>query len=220
MSDIALFRSVMFATGTALAVYAGAMSLAEATRPAFRASDFFSGGTRPVEQERALSATAAQISFNGDVLADYATAKTRQAIETTALSPADRAATNHAAERALISALAVSPIRSTTWLILGTLKGKLGEPTAGALKMSYLTGSVPLDAAFSRVQTLTTTSAVSDEDIRLLAQSDVRSFLTRQPRFDSGIVAIYVQAIPEGKKFLLDATRAIDPKFSALLQHY
>ncbi len=218
MTSVVLFRSICFATGVVLAIYAGASSYAETTRPGLRAADFYGNGPRSAPLDNPLTEVAARISLNGEVLADYAAVKAEQA--TLAAHPADQAAANQAAERALVSALTVSPIRSTTWLMLGTLKSKMNQPAAGPLKMSYLTGPVPLDAAFSRIQTVTTTSAATDEDIRLLAQSDVRSFLTRQPRFDSGLVAIYVQATPAGKTFLLDATQAIDPKFSAVLRRY
>jgi hypothetical protein len=218
MTSSVLFRSATFAVAMVLAIYAGANSFAETTRPALRTADFFSNGPRSAALDDPLTAIAAQISLNGDVLADYATVKTEQATETHAASPVDQAVANQAAERALISALTVSPIRSTTWLMLSTLRGKINEPTAGPLKMSYLTGSIPLDAAFSRIQTVTTT--VTDEDIRLLAQSDVRSILTRLPRLDSGLVSVYVQATPAGKRFLLDATQVINPKFYSLLRQY
>jgi hypothetical protein len=86
--------------------------------------------------------------------------------------------------------------------------------------MSYLTGTVPVEMAFSRLQTVTSTPAASDEEIRLLALSDIRSTLAAGSRFEAPLIATYVQAIPEGKSLLLDATQVINPKFSATLQRY
>ena len=52
------------------------------------------------------------------------------------------------------------------------------------------------------------------------AQSDIRSALASRARFEAPLVAVYVQASPEGKSLLLDTTQTIDPKFNALLKKY
>jgi hypothetical protein len=79
---------------------------------------------------------------------------------------------------------------------------------------------VPVELAFFRIQTATSTSAASDEEIRLLAQSDIRSVLADQPRFEAPLTAAYVKATPQGRSLLLEATKAIDPKFGERLQRY
>ncbi len=67
---------------------------------------------------------------------------------------------------------------------LGTLKAQSGEPVTPAVKMSYLAGAVPIPVAFSRVQTVTSTAAAADEEIKLLAQSDIRSTLADRSRYE------------------------------------
>lgn len=158
------------------------------------------------------------VSFDGDLLASHAAAKAAAALREPATDAAGRAAQNKSAQDAVVAALEVSPIRPALWLTLGMLKAQSGEPATPALKASYLTGSVPVDVAFSRVQTVTSTSAAADEEIRLLAQSDVRLTLANRPRFEAPLVATYVQATPEGKSLLLEATQIADPKFNATLR--
>lgn len=62
------------------------------------------------------------------------------------------------------------------------------------------------------------TPAAADEEIRLLAQSDIRLALANRARFEAPLVAAYVRATPEGKSLLLEATQIADPKFSAMLR--
>jgi hypothetical protein len=106
------------------------------------------------------------------------------------------------------------------WLTLSTLKAQVGEPTTPTLKMSYLTGAVPVDVAFSRVQTVTSSVAAADEEIRLLAQSDIRSALANRARYAPLLIAAYVQATPQGKSLLTESAQMIDPKFRDTLLRY
>jgi len=98
------------------------------------------------------------------------------------------------------------------------LKAEMRESATAVLKMSYLTGAVPVEVAFSRLQAVTSSSAAADEEIRLLAQSDIRS--ASRARFEAPLIAVYVQASPEGKSLLLEATQTINPTFHALLKSY
>ena len=64
-----------------------------------------------------------------------------------------------------------------------------GEAVTPAVKMSYLTGAVPINVALSRVQTVTSSAAASDEEIKLLAQSDIRSVLAHRSRYEPLLIA-------------------------------
>ncbi len=204
----------------ALAVYAAIASLAELARPDYRTTDVFLNRSPPVGGNVSLARVAASISFDGDLLANYAATKAAEAFQRPALDAKSRMEQFKKAEGAGITALKVSPIRPALWLALGTLRAQSNEPVAPVLKMSYLSGWVPTDLAFFRVQAATSTSAASDEEIRLLAQSDIRSVLANRSRFEASLIAAYVQATPQGRSLLLEATQVIDPKFNEMLRRY
>ncbi|MBR0715873.1 hypothetical protein [Bradyrhizobium liaoningense] len=166
----------------------------------------------------AQSAPLALLSLDGDSLASDAATKAAEVLRRP--DAKGRTEDNKAAQDALITTLKISPIRPALWLALGALKARSGEPATSALKMSYLTGSIPAEVAFSRVQTVTSTSAATDEEIRLFATSDIRAALAKRTRFEAPLVAAYVQATPEGKSLLLEATQATDPAFNATLRRY
>jgi hypothetical protein len=167
-----------------------------------------------------LAGLAAPVSLDGELLANYAATKAANAFQHPASDAMTRTAQYKSADEAAVTALKVSPIRPALWLALGTLRAQSNDPVAPVLKMSYLSGWVPVELAFFRIQTATSTSAASDEEIRLLAQSDIRSVLADQPRFEAPLTAAYVKATPQGRSLLLEATKAIDPKFGERLQRY
>ncbi|WP_027524878.1 hypothetical protein [Bradyrhizobium sp. Ec3.3] len=212
-------RGLGISIAAMLILYAGVSLYGDLTLQRVRASDVFASPLGPANAN-ASGSFARLVSFDGDLLASDAARMTAQVIHHPASDASGRAAENKSAQNAVTAALKISPIRPALWLALGTLKAEMREPAAASLKMSYLTGAVPVDVAFSRLQTVTSTSAASDEDIRLLAQSDIRSALASRARFEAPLVAVYVQASPEGKSLLRDTTQIIDPKFNALLKKY
>ncbi|MBR0829878.1 hypothetical protein JQ596_30550 [Bradyrhizobium manausense] len=169
---------------------------------------------------QSLAAPLALVSLDGDLLASDAASRAAEVLHRPASDAKGHAEENKAAQDALVTALKVSPIRPALWLALGALKARSGEPATPALKVSYLTGSVPVEVAFSRVQTVTSTSAATDEEIRLFATSDIRAALASRSRFEAPLVAAYVQATPAGKSLMLEATQATDPAFNATLRRY
>lgn len=217
MNRVVLFRSVGFGVGATLAVVAALQIVIDITRPQFRTSDFFFDGTRP-STSGTVDSFAASILARGDVLADTAALGARQALDT-ANGP-NRATANSDAQRGMASALSVSPVNAAAWLVLGQLKAQMGEPAAASVKMSYFTGAIPPNAVSARIRSVVTTSAATDDDIRLLAQSDVRTILTRYAKLEPALAATYRQATPDGKKLLIDTTQAVDPRFSKLLEQY
>ena len=213
-------RALGICIAVLLILYAGVSFYGDLAHQRFRASDVFAGTLEPTDVNAPSGGVVQLLSFDGDLLASDAARKTAWAIHHPATDANGRAAENRSAQDAATAALKVSPIRPALWLALGTLKAETREPATAVLKMSYLTGAVPVEVAFSRLQAVTSTSAASDEEIRLLAQSDIRSALASRARFEAPLVAVYVQASPEGKSLLLEATQTIDPTFHALLKRY
>lgn len=208
-----VFRAIGFTVAAVLAVAATFGVTAELTRPAFRAADLYAEGARlPVGFNR----TAGTVSLDGDIRADLAARDAMAAL--TAAPSVDRAELNKAAQADVSAVLATSPANALMWTTLGLLRAQAGEPSGPALKASYLTGAVPQDALARRITTVVTSSAVDDEDIRLLAQADIRSILTRYPRLEPTLIGAYRRAGPSGRNFLIDAAQMVDPRFSRLLK--
>lgn len=220
MNRMILLRVVGFCIAVVLLLHAGLGFYGDLTRPNFRASDLFLGEIPPDKANVATSGVLAAFSFDGDLLANYAAAKAADILHHPSANASGRATENKAAQDAVVAALKVSPIRPALWLTLGTLKAQSGEPITPAVKMSYLAGAVPIAVAFSRVQTVTSSAAASDEEIKLLAQSDIRAALAHRSRYEPLLIAAYVQATPQGKALLLEATQVTDPKFNEILRRY
>jgi hypothetical protein len=213
-------RVIGILTAIVLALHAGMAFFGDLVRPGFRASDLFSGEIPPDKSKLAAAGGLASFSWDGDLLANYAAAKAADVLHRPSSDPGARVSETKAAQAAVVAALKVSPIRPALWLTLGTLQAQAGEAVTPALKMSYLTGSVPIDVALSRVRTVTSSAAASDEEIKLLAQSDIRSALANRSRYEPLLVAAYVQANPQGKSLLLETTKVTDPKFNEILRRY
>lgn len=220
MNRIVLLRMIGICTSLVLALYAGLAFFSDLVRPEFRAGDLSSAVIPADNANLTTAGLATPFSFDGDLLANFASAKAANVLHHPASDTAKRTEENKAAQDAVISALKLSPIRPALWLTLSTLEAQMGEPTTPALKMSYLTGAVPVDVAFSRIQTVTSSAAAADDEIRLLAHSDIRSALANRARYAPLLIAAYVQATPQGKSFLLESAQMIDPKFKEILLRY
>ncbi|MCA1411014.1 hypothetical protein I6F30_07495 [Bradyrhizobium sp. NBAIM20] len=213
-------RAIGILTAIALALHAGMTFYGDLVRPNFRASDLFSGEIPPDKAKLAAAGSLASFSWDGDLLANHAAAMAADVLHRPSAEAGGRASENKTAQAAVVAALKVSPIRPALWLTLGTLQAQAGEAVTPAVKMSYLTGSVPIDVAFSRVRTVTSSAAATDEEIKLLAQSDIRSALVNRSRYEPLLIAAYVQATPQGKSLLLETTKVTDPRFNEILRRY
>lgn len=213
-------RAIGILTAIALALHAGMTFYGDLVRPDFRARDLFSGEIPPDKTKLKAAGSLASFSWDGDLLANYAAAMAADVLHRPSTDASGRASESKAVQAAVVAALKVSPIRPALWLTLGTLQAQAGEAVTPAVKMSYLTGSVPIDAAFSRVRIVTSSAAATDEEIKLLAQSDIRSALANRSRYEPLLIAAYVQATPQGKSLLLETTKVTDPKFNEILRRY
>jgi len=215
-----LLRVIGILTAIVLALHAGIAFYGDLVRPSFHASDLFSGEIPPDKAKLAASGVLTSVSWDGDLLANYAAAVAADILHRPSTEAVGRANENKAAQSAVVAALKVSPIRPALWLTLGTLQAQTGQAATPAVKMSYLTGSVPIDVAFSRVRTVTSSAAATDDEIKLLAQSDIRSALANRSRYEPLLIAAYVQATPQGKSLLLETTKVTDPRFNEILRRY
>ncbi|MCA1476108.1 hypothetical protein [Bradyrhizobium sp. NBAIM08] len=213
-------RAIGILTAITLALHAGMTFYGDLVRPDFRARDLFSGEIPPDKAKLAAAGSLASVSWDGDLLANHAAAMAADVLHRPSAEAGGRASENKTAQAAVVAALKVSPIRPALWLTLGTLQAQAGEAVTPAVKMSYLTGSVPIDVAFSRVRTVTSSAAATDEEIKLLAQSDIRSALANRSRYEPLLIAAYVQATPQGKSLLLETTKVTDPRFNEILRRY
>ncbi|MEY9593976.1 hypothetical protein ABIA06_006267 [Bradyrhizobium yuanmingense] len=213
-------RAIGILTAIALALHAGMTFYGDLVRPNFRASDLFSGEIPPDKAKLAAAGSLASFSWDGDLLANHAAAMAADVLHRPSAEAGGRASENKTAQAAVVAALKVSPIRPALWLTLGTLQAQAGEAVTPAVKMSYLTGSVPIDVAFSRVRTVTSSAAATDDEIKLLAQFDIRSALANRSRYEPLLIAAYVQATPQGKSLLLETTKVTDPRFNEILRRY
>ncbi|MVT53306.1 hypothetical protein GPL17_22810 [Bradyrhizobium yuanmingense] len=213
-------RAIGILTAIALALHAGMTFYGDLVRPNFRARDLFSGEIPPDKAKLAAAGSLASFSWDGDLLANHAAAMAADVLHRPSAEAGGRASENKTAQAAVVAALKVSPIRPALWLTLGTLQAQAGEAVTPAVKMSYLTGSVPIDVAFSRVRIVTSSAAATDDEIKLLAQSDIRSALANRSRYEPLLIAAYVQATPQGKSLLLGTTKVTDPRFNEILRRY
>ena len=215
-----LLRAIGICTAIVLTLHAGMAFYGDLMRPNFRARDLFSGEIPPDKAKLAAAGGLASFSWDGDLLANYAAAMAADVLHRPSADAGDRAGENKAVQGAVVAALKVSPIRPALWLTLGTLQAQAGAVATPAVKMSYLTGSVPIDVAISRVRTVTSSAAATDDEIKLLAQSDIRSALANRSRYEPLLIAAYVQATPQGKSLLLETAKVTDPKFNEILRRY
>lgn len=216
MKRLTLLRCLSLVLAAILGVAAILELTAQFTRPSVSAGVAFLDGARlPAE----FVTTSASASLDGDTRADVA-ALMAQRVLLAPLPLPNLAAANHAAQEATVAALRVSPVNSLMWLSIGLLKAQLNEPAGPALKVSYLTGTLRRDAILKRVRAVITSDAVSDEEVRLLAQSDIRTILTKYSQLEPALAEAYRRAGANGKAFVLDATGIIDPAFSKILRQY
>lgn len=220
MNRMILLRVIGIGTAVVLALHAGIAFYGDLIRPNFRASDLFSGEIPPDKTKLVEAGLLTSFSWDGDLLANYAAARAADVLHRPSTDTGERASENKAAQGAVVTALKLSPIRPALWLTLGTLQAQSGAAATPAVKMSYLTGSVPIDVALSRVRTVTSSAAATDDEIKLLAQSDIRSALANRSRYEPLLISAYVQATPQGKSLLLETTKVTDPKFNEILRRY
>jgi hypothetical protein len=169
----------------------------------------------PQSQDQSSSAhlASAIALFRPDIAADYAVALAAQR--------PDRSNATSAALTVARRALEIGPHDSRLWLLLAQLQARSNpnDPAvAESLKMSYLTGPNRTDLIPTRLESVTSNSALSDSDLSELARGDVRAILTQLPDQRPTLVRDYLHASDAGKAFLKESVGTMDPKFVNALQ--
>lgn len=114
-------------------------------------------------------------------------------------------------------AVRYAPHQSGAWLLLAGLSARYrwsNSDPAGALKMSYYTGSSELPLLPLRSLVAAQLPALDDE-LQLFAKEDLQLLIARQDK--PAIVHDYQSASPAGKEFIAQVVGEIDPTFAATL---
>jgi hypothetical protein len=175
----------------------------------------------PISDGSLADWAAAAAPLRGDLLADIAMARANPSLDpdkapASPEMPATRA-------RALASArrsLSLAPHLSRMWLLVAALRGpeQTRESDAEVLKMSYLTSPADIDLIPARLAIVSASAAIADAELRILVRGDIRLILTRRPDLKGAIASAYRRGSADGKAYIDEAVRSLDPGFAASLR--
>lgn len=215
------FRLATLLMGIVLGWFAVATILAEKLSPT----------TQPFSQDPTLSDsntsgstarwTPAATLWRGDLLTDVALARAAPALGAHKSSPSPDIIKAREGTLALAKeSLSLAPHSSRTWVLLAMLQnqGQDPQPAAEALRMSYLTSAADVTLIPARLGLISTSVSIADADLKNLARGEIRLILTRRPDLKPAIANAYRLGSPDGKAFIDDAVRSLDPGFAASLQ--
>jgi hypothetical protein len=213
------FRIITLLLALALAWFAISTILAETLTPKTQGFSQDLALPESISGNWLAHVAATGAPLRGDLLARIAMARAAPALkpDKTAASPSAMG------ERALATAtrsLSLSPHTSSMWLLVAVLQrqGPAPASNAEALKMSYLTSPDDVNLIPTRLSIVTTSAAISDDELKNLARSDIRLILTRRPDLKPVISSAYRRGSAEGKAFINNAVQLIDPPFAASLR--
>jgi hypothetical protein len=167
------------------------------------------------------AAAAAPLSLRGDLLADVAMERAAPVINIgKAPLTAEIMATREAALATAKQSLSLAPHSSSMWLLVAMLQsgGPRQDAAAEALKMSYLTSPADANLIPARLAILSASAAIADVELKNLARSDIRLILTRRPDLKAAITSAYRRGSADGKAYIAEVVRSLDPGFAASLQ--
>lgn len=149
---------------------------------------------------------------------DFAAARAQE-IARHALANGD-ASEQRATQDLLERILSLSPYNGALWLSLARLRAiiDINSPfVIAALKLCYLTAPTDLGLMEARSRLATSAQAISDQELGELVKGDIRLIATRRPDLAPALLSVYRQASPDGRAFLSEAVRAIDPNLASKL---
>jgi hypothetical protein len=157
--------------------------------------------------------------LRGDLIGDIALARAVASLKPDKASPERTVSREHALAIALQS-LSFSPHSSSMWLLVSMLQnqGPKQDFVAEALKMSYLTGPADWNLIPARIAIVSAAPVISDAELKGLARGDIRLILTRRPDLKVAIINAYRRGSAEGKAYIDEAVRSLDPGFAASLR--
>lgn len=164
---------------------------------------------------------AAAAPLRGDLLADIAMAHASPVLKLgKATASSEILATREDALATARQSLSLAPHSSRMWLLVAMLEAKGPARDSGAepLKMSYLTSPSDMNLIPTRLAIVSASLAITDGELKNLARGDIRLVLTRRPDLKPAIINAYRNGSPDGKAYLDEAVRSLDPGFAASLR--
>jgi hypothetical protein len=159
--------------------------------------------------------------LRGDLLADIALERAAPVLNLgkAPLTP-EIMATREAALTKAKQSLSLAPHSSSMWLLVAMLQsgGPRQEAAAEALKMSYLTSPADANLIPARLAILSAATAIADVELKNLARGDIRLILTRRSDLKAAITNAYRRGSVDGKAYIAEVVRSLDPSFAASLQ--
>jgi hypothetical protein len=155
--------------------------------------------------------------MRGDLIGDNAIAFAAQALNA---KPSTVSGEPSAIQRRAISAarkaLSTAPHLSRVWLVLAKLQNDSEQSKSEALKMSYLTA--PGDASLLPLRlAIAATTPLIDDDVTSLVRRDIRAILATRPDLRPAIIDAFNFGSRQGKAYIKDTVKSIDPTFAATL---
>jgi len=166
-----------------------------------------------------LSSLATELApMRGDLIGDNAIALAAEALDSkTKRSGGETSAIQAQAISAARQALSTAPHLSRVWLVLAKLQNAGEQSKSEALKMSYLTA--PGDASLLSLRlAIAATTTLSDVEVTGLVRRDIRAILATLPDLRPAIIEAFDIGSPQGKAYIEDTVRSIDPAFAAALR--
>jgi hypothetical protein len=164
---------------------------------------------------------AAAAPSRGDLLADIAMARGAPALASDkAPGSPEMIAVREQALASARRSLSLAPHSSSMWLLVAMLqeRGQTRESIAEVLKMSYLTAPADVNLIPARLAFVSASAAISDVELRNLARGDIRLILTRRPDLKAAITGAYRRGSADGKAYIDEAVRSLDPSFAPSLR--
>jgi hypothetical protein len=129
-------------------------------------------------------------------------------------------ATREAALTTAKQSLSLAPHSASMWLLVAILQsgGPSQEAAAEALKMSYLTSPADANLIPARLAILSAATAIADVELKNLARGDIRLILTRRSDLKPAITDAYRRGSVDGRAYIAEVVRSLDPSFAASLQ--
>jgi hypothetical protein len=215
------FRIATLLLALALGWYAFATIFAETFTPK---TQFFSQDLAPRNPSPYGSLAdwaAAAAPLRGDLLADVAMARAAPALNPGKLQASpEMVATRESALTYARQSLFLAPHSSEMWLLVAMLQnqGQAQDSVREALKMSYLTAPADVSLIPARLAIVSASATISDTELKNLARGDIRLILTRRPDLKPAIINAYRRGSADGKAYIDEMVRSLDPGFAASLR--
>jgi hypothetical protein len=215
------FKIATLSMALALGCFASATIFAEIFTPKTQPFSQDLAQLDPVSYGSLADWAAAAAPLRGDLLADVAVARAAPVLKLGKAPPSPEIiATRERALAAAKHALSLAPHSSSMWLLVAILQnqGQTRDSFAEVLKMSYLTSPADANLIPARLAIVSASAAIDDDELKSLARGDIRLILTRRPDLKPAITNAYRRGTADGKAFIDEVVRSLDPGFAASLR--